>query len=155
MASQYPGKGKTEVVGGGEPYRDNPGPGPYVMSADTLQGDRVVNQEGEKLGDIEAIMLDVPNGRIAYAVLSFGGVLGMGDKLFAIPWDALTLDADAEQFILNVDKELLKDAPGFDKDHWPSMADTQWATSVHSYYHSQPYWERDQLRGEERTSMNE
>lgn len=139
MTQHYPSS--TQVVGGGRPYRDNPGPGPFVMSAESLAGDKVVNPEGEKLGEIDSIMLDVPSGRIAYAVLSFGGFLGMGDKLFAIPWSALTLDADRERFVLNVDKERLKKAPGFDKDHWPSMADSQWANDIHSYYGTRPYWD--------------
>ena len=117
------------------------GPGPQVMAADTLQGDDVVNNQGENLGEIEDIMLDVPTGRIAYAVMSFGGVLGMGEKLFAVPWNALTMDADRECFVLDIDKERLKNAPGFDKDHWPSMADTSWASQVHSFYNTQPYWE--------------
>ncbi len=129
------------VVGGGKPYADNPGPGPNIMSSDTLQGDKVVNSAGENLGKIETIMLDVPNGRIAYAVLSFGGLLGMGEKLFAIPWESLTLDAENERFVLDIDKERLKDAPGFDKDHWPAMGDAQWASEVHAYYNSRPYWE--------------
>jgi sporulation protein YlmC with PRC-barrel domain len=79
------------------------GPGPYVMEADTLEGNDVVNAQGEKLGDIKSIMIDVPSGRVAYAVLSSGGFLGIGDKLFAIPWRALTLDADNKCFILNID----------------------------------------------------
>lgn len=138
-------KNTTNVVGGGQPYLDNPGPGPVLMSADSLTGDSVVSTSGEDLGEIESIMLDVPRGRVAYAVLSFGGFLGMGDKLFAIPWDALTLDADRECFILDVEKERLQNAPGFDKDHWPAMADTQWANSIHSYYGSRPYWEQDRI----------
>jgi sporulation protein YlmC with PRC-barrel domain len=117
------------------------GPGPEVMAASTLTGNDVMNSRGESLGDIKAIMLDVPSGRIAYAVLSFGGFLGAGDKLFAVPWRALTLDTDNKCFLLEVDKEQLKDAPGFDKDRWPSMADTKWATTVHQYYGTQPYWE--------------
>ena len=72
------------------------GPGPEVMDANTLIGDSVVNDSGENLGKIEAIMLDVSAGKIAYAVLSFGGFLGMGNKLFAIPWSAFTLDTDQE-----------------------------------------------------------
>ncbi len=88
------------------------------MSADTLQGDSVVNRQGETLGEIQDIMIDVPSGKVGYAVLSFGGFLGINDKLFAIPWNALTLDADNEQFILDVPKERLDSAPGFDKDHW-------------------------------------
>lgn len=117
------------------------GPGPEVMAADTLQGDKVINPQGEVLGTIEDIMLDVGSARIAYAVLSFGGVLGMGDKLFAIPWRALTMDADRKCFVLDIPKDHLKNAPGFDKDHWPSMADPVWASQVYAYYNQQPYWQ--------------
>ena len=129
--------GGARIIGG----ERGEGPGPYVMEADTLEGNDVVNAQGEKLRDIKSIMIDVPSGRVAYAVLSSGGFLGIGGKLFAIPWSALTLDADNKCFILNIDKERLKNAPGFDKDHWPSMADQRWATEVHSYYQRRPYWE--------------
>ena len=126
----------------GSPYRaDNDGPGPRIMSASTLEGDEVMNRAGEKLGAIEEIMLDVPTGRIAYAVLSSGGFLGIGDKLFAIPWNALTLDPEHHCFLLDVSKERLRQAPGFDKDHWPTMADSRWASELHTYYGSRPYWE--------------
>lgn len=117
------------------------GPGPEVMAASTLKGEKVVNLHSENLGEIEDIMLDVPSGRIAYAVLSFGGVMGVGDKLFAIPWDMLTLDTNRKCFVLNIDKEQLKNAPGFDKDHWPSMADPTWTASVHSNYSHTTYRE--------------
>lgn len=129
--------GGAHVVGGDR----GDGPGPYIMAADTLEGDDVFNMQGEDLGNIKSIMLDVPTGRVAYVVLSCGGFLGIADKLFAIPWNALTLDADNKCFILDVDKERLKNAPGFDKDHWPSMVDQGWATEIHSYYQSRPYWE--------------
>lgn len=114
---------------------------PKVLSADTLTGDKVVNHQKEDLGKIEHLMIDLANGRIAYAVLSFGGFLGMGDKLFAIPWSALTVDTVEKQFILNVDKEVLKRAPGFDKDDWPNMADRSWGTKVFTYYGAKPYWD--------------
>jgi sporulation protein YlmC with PRC-barrel domain len=126
---------------GGETRPGNEGPGPRIMSASTLEGDDVVNRQGDKLGDIEEIMIDVPRCRIAYAVLSAGGFLGVGDKLFAVPWSALTLDPENHCFILDADKERLQQAPGFDKDHWPTMADPTWATQVHSYYGQRPYWE--------------
>jgi len=110
------------------------------MDAATLDGNEVVNRHNEKLGEIEAIMLDVPLGRVAYAVLAVGGFLGMGEKLFAVPWKALVLDTDRKCFILDVDKDLLKNAPGFDKDNWPVMAESAWAQQVHDYYKSTPYW---------------
>jgi sporulation protein YlmC with PRC-barrel domain len=120
---------------------DHVGPGPQVLAADTLTGNDVVNPAGDDLGEIKAIMLDVPSGRVVYAVLTFGGFLGMGNKLFAIPWQALQLDADNKCFILDIDQARLKSAPGFDPDQWPSMADNTWARNVHQYYGSRPYWE--------------
>ena len=116
------------------------GPGPRLMSADTLQGDEVYNAADEKLGEITDIMIDVPTGRVAYAVMSVGGVLGLGDKLFAVPWSALRLDTERKCFRLDASKEQVENAPGFDKDHWPSMADPAWASEVHGYYGAQPYW---------------
>ncbi|MGH8489569.1 MAG: PRC-barrel domain-containing protein [Gammaproteobacteria bacterium] len=95
------------------------------MAADTLAGDPVVNRQGENLGEIRDIMIDVRTGGVGYAVLSFGGVLGTEDKLFAIPWNLLILDVDNQQFILDVPKGRLEKAPGFDEDHWPMMADQQ------------------------------
>lgn len=112
-----------------------------VMAAGTLAGDRVRNSAGEDLGKIEEIMIDVPTGRVAYVVLSFGGFLGMGDKLFALPWDALQLNEDEHEFILNVDKVTLENAPGFDQDNWPDMADQDWGSQIHRHYSSKPYWE--------------
>ena len=118
-------------------HTDEKGPGPRLMGADTLNGNDVYNRAEENLGDIKEIMLDVANGKISYAVLSFGSFLGVGGKLFAVPWSALTLDTENKRFILDVSKERLQNAPGFDKDDWPDMADESWAKSVHSYYGSQ------------------
>lgn len=116
-------------------YTDSTGgPGPALMGADTLLGNDVYNNEGQDLGDIREFMVDMASGRIEYAVLSFGGVLGMGDKLFAVPWSALTLDTVNERFTLNVSKDSLTDAPGFDKDHWPAMADATWAAEMRKFY---------------------
>jgi len=125
------------------PDRDHPERTRRVLSAGTLAGDRVRNSAGDDLGKIEEIMLDIPSGRVAYAVLSFGGFLGMGNKLFAVPWDALTLDEEEHEFILNVDKQTLENAPGFDKDNWPDMADPSWGSQIYDYYGSKPYWKSD------------
>ena len=110
------------------------GPGPQLMGADTLIGNDVYSQNEEDLGDIKEIMLDTSTGKVCYAVLSYGGFLGMGEKLFAVPWDALKLDTINKRFVLNVDSEKLESAPGFDKDNWPNMADEQWADGIHSFY---------------------
>ena len=111
-----------------------------VLSASSLKGDNVVNHQGEDLGKIEEIMIDLDRGRVAYAVLSFGGFLGLGDKLFAIPWQAITVDTVKKQLILNADKALLEKAPGFDRDNWPDMADLALGTTLYGYYGFKPYW---------------
>lgn len=124
---------------GGDP-KPGLGPGPEVLAADSLVGDQVVNLAGDSLGEIKAIMIDVRQGKIAYAVLSFGGFLGVGDKLFAIPWHALTLDADRRCFILNSDRETLRNAAGFDKDRWPASADYRWMEQVPSERVRRRHW---------------
>jgi len=111
------------------------------MDAATLIGDAVVNTLGENLGTLEAIMLDIAAGRVAYAVLSFSGQVPTGDKLFAIPWSVFTLDAAHKRFVLDISKAQLETAPGFDKYHWPKMADRDWAIQLHAYYDEQPYWD--------------
>lgn len=125
----------------GDTTSDHGGPGPRLMTADTLIGNQVVNHQGDTLGEIEDIMLDVPNGRIAYAVMAAGGFLGMGEKLFALPWSSLTLDTTRKCFVLDADKERIRNAPGFDKDQWPSQADRSWQEEVHTYYQARPYWD--------------
>jgi len=117
---------------------DESGPGPALMGAGTLLGEDVVNNQEDDLGDIKEIMLDMRSGQVAYAVLSFGGFLGMGEKLFAVPWQALQLDTINKRFVLNVDKERLKSAPGFDPDDWPDMSDVSWSNQIHSFYGTDP-----------------
>jgi sporulation protein YlmC with PRC-barrel domain len=122
-------------------YKDSgsAGPGPSLMGADTLIGDSVVNGADEDLGDVKEIMLDMNSGQVAYAVLAFGGFLGMGEKLFAVPWQALHLDTVNKRFVLNVEKERLKNAPGFNPDAWPDMSDVQWANQIHTFYGTDPH----------------
>lgn len=118
------------------------GPGPRLLTANTLEGDDVVNRQGEKLGQISEIMLDVPRGRVAYAVMSSGGFMGIGDKLFALPWTALSLDLTRQCFVMDADKSRFENAPGFNKDHWPSSADFDTlGQEIHSYWGARAYWE--------------
>lgn len=112
-----------------------------ILSVSTLSGDSVVNPDGEDLGEIEEIMLDVETGQVSYAVLSLGGFLGMGEKLFAIPWQALAVDEANERMVLDVSKDRLENAPGFDKDDWPEFADRSWGQRIHEHYGYDPYWE--------------
>lgn len=113
---------------------------PTLRPASILNGAAVENLEGEKLGKVEELMIDPSNGRIAYAVLSFGGILGFGEKLFAVPWDALFVDTKNEVVVLDIDKQTLKKAPAFDKDNWPDTNDHGWLVDVYSYYGYRPYW---------------
>ena len=118
---------------------------PRVLSANSIIGNKVVNTEGEQLGNIKDLMVDLDDTQIAYAVLSFGGLLGLGDKLFAIPLDALTIDTHNQSVVLDVDKEVLKNAPGFDKNHWPDNAQYEagWLLDIYEYYGYSPYWMPD------------
>jgi sporulation protein YlmC with PRC-barrel domain len=111
-----------------------------LLSTDTLEGNDVINQAGEDLGKVETFMIDPEEGRVEYAVLSFGGFLGVGDKLFAVPMQALTPVPDEHKFRLNESKERLENAPGFDKNSWPDMADRTWGERIYDYYGYVPYW---------------
>jgi len=114
---------------------------PTTVSASKVIGEAVVNRQDESIGEIHELVIDTDSGVIAYAVLSFGGFLGVGNKLFAIPWRALELSPKEMKLILNVDKEVLKNAPGFDKEHWPNFADRTWGQSIYKYYGYDNYWD--------------
>jgi sporulation protein YlmC with PRC-barrel domain len=114
--------------------RERGGPASDVTAASALEGETVLDLQGESVGEIEDIMLDVKSGRIAYAVLAVGGFLGIGEKYFAVPWRALTLDADRKCFVLDVDKDTLENAPAFDRDHWPAMSEESWASRIDAYW---------------------
>ena len=118
---------------------------PRVLSAGSIIGNKVVNADGEQLGSIKDLVIDLDDAQIAYAVLSFGGFLGLGDKLFAIPLEALTFDTRENHVVLDVDKEVLKNAPGFDKDKWPNTAQYEagWLLNIYEYYGYSPYWNPD------------
>lgn len=105
-----------------------------LLSASSLEGDQVKNRQGEELGKIKDIMIDTETHDVAYYVLSFGGVMGLGDDLFAVPPEAMRVDTADKCFVLNVDKKLLENAEGFDKDHWPDMADPKFRQNVYGQY---------------------
>ena len=114
--------------------QDHKGPGPELMGANTLTGENVYNLQDEHLGYIKEFMLDMRSGRVAYAVMSVGGLFSIGEKLFAVPWDALKLDTVNKRFVLDVEKERFESAPGFDSNDWPDMADQEWSDRIRSYY---------------------
>jgi len=114
--------------------------------ASKIIGADIENPQGKNLGDIKDVVMD-SQGQVRYAVLAFGGFLGMGEKYFAVPWTALTPAAgqqpgDRDRYVLNIDQERLKNAPGFDKNNWPNMADRSWGEQVFAYYGIPPYWEQ-------------
>ncbi|TVP78396.1 PRC-barrel domain-containing protein [Thioalkalivibrio sp.] len=105
-----------------------------LLSAGSLIGNKVCTRKGEELGDIKELMLNTITGNVCYVVLAAGGFLSMGEKLYAVPWSALTLDTPNKRFVLDVDVDRFKHAPGFDKHQWPDMADETWSKKIHSYY---------------------
>ena len=115
---------------------------PRVLQATSLIGNKILSPNGEELGNLKDLMIDLDEGQVNYAVLSFGGFMGLGDKLFAIPWDALIINPDSQTLILNINKDQLKDAPGFNKDAWPDDAqyESGWLIDLYDYYGYTPYW---------------
>jgi sporulation protein YlmC with PRC-barrel domain len=103
------------------------------LTATTLIGDKVYNGKSDSLGQIKDIMLNLEDGSIQYVVIEFGGFLGIGEKYFAVPFKALTLDTSRHAFILHQKKDVLENAPGFDKDHWPE-------TNSHEMESATRYW---------------
>ncbi len=118
-----------------EPPPDT-GTGSALIGIMTLIGKDVCNRKGDDLGELKEIVVDTRTGQVAYAVLSSGGFLSIGSKLFAVPWGALRLDTVSKVPVLDVEKGFLENAPGFDADQWPDMADSVWAAGIHSYYGS-------------------
>lgn len=113
-----------------------------LQKSSMIVGSTVQNAQGENLGKIEELVVDPGDNRVVYAVVSFGGFLGIGEKWFAIPMSAMTRGQAENIFILAVDKDRLQHAPGFDKDKWPVTADRQWVSNVYAYYQQPVYWKQ-------------
>lgn len=112
----------------------------FEHRASTLLDTEVRNARGDRLGTVSDIVIDSGDGKIRYLALSYGGLFGLGDKLFAVPVDAFELmyDANAKTpFIeFDVSEEVLRNAPGFDQNHWPALADAKWSGEIDQYYSS-------------------
>lgn len=123
---------------------DAPPTGEGLRHASSLKGLPIRNFAGDTLGEVEEIVLDVPRGVVAYVVMASGGFLGIGEKLFAIPWGVLQHDAAEGFFRLDADKSLFDKAPGFERNHWPTQLNggEDWHRDVHAFYGTQTYWER-------------
>jgi sporulation protein YlmC with PRC-barrel domain len=117
------------------------GPGPRQIPAAALAGLKVMSRSDEALGSISEVILDLARGRIAYALIACGGFMGLGERVFAIPWNALKRDLHRNCFVLDAEESAFATAPSFDKDHWPSEPDLQWHQRLHDHFHARPYWE--------------
>lgn len=111
----------------------------HTYRSSKLVGMHVRNNQGEKIGTVDDLVIDMSTGQISYVALGFGGVLGLGEKLFAVPFSQMKFErtSDETYFVLNVSKERLKEAPGFDKSHWPDLADPNWANHIDKYYRTE------------------
>jgi hypothetical protein len=112
-----------------------------LLGTTSFQGDAVYDIAGKFVGEIEDLILDIPSGRVAYALMAAGGFLGIGRKLFAIPWEAITVDRAYQRCVVNIELERLIDAPGLDGDPLPRMGDPGWAMELHVYFGCKPYWD--------------
>ena len=94
-----------------------------TLSSSSLIGDSIKNEQGEDLGTVKEIMIDLDSGSVAYMVMAAGGVLGMGDSYFAVPWQMVRVDTEEEHVVVDLDKETIDNAPGFVKDNWPDTSE--------------------------------
>lgn len=111
-----------------------------LIAAEKVNGTSVYNMAGEKLGTVEDIMIDKVSGRAIYAVMSFGGFLGIGDRYHALPWGMLKYDTDMESYVVDLDKDRLEGAPTYRKTDALDWDDPVWARKVHDYYNVPPFW---------------
>ena len=112
-----------------------------LISSDKVEGTAVRRSNGDKVGTIGHVMLDKLSGRIAYAVMSFGGFLGMGEEYYALPWSALRYNENLDAYELNVTDDQLRNAPTASSDFFHTgVTDRQWEDNIHQHYRAAPYW---------------
>ncbi|MBX3300579.1 MAG: PRC-barrel domain-containing protein [Nitrospira sp.] len=107
---------------------------PEIVKGSKIIGKSVQTMGGKEIGEIADLAIDELDGQVRYAVLSFGGILGLGEKYFAIPWEALQLSDNKEHFALAITEKELENAPGFDKKNWPDFADPVYYASIYEFY---------------------
>jgi sporulation protein YlmC with PRC-barrel domain len=110
-----------------------------MIAADRVEGTEVYNTKGEHLGEVEDVLIDKESGKVAYAVMSFGGFLGIGEKYHPIPWSMLKYDTSKAGYVVALDQATLETAPAYDRDEL-KFQDRAWNASVHDYYKAAPYW---------------
>jgi sporulation protein YlmC with PRC-barrel domain len=111
-----------------------------LISSEKVEGTSVVDTKGNDLGHISEIMIDKVSGKVGYAVLKSGSFLGMGGKLFAVPWDILKYDTREDAYVIGIPSERLKAAPSYDPSNPPNFEDRDWSRKVHDYYGSRADW---------------
>ena len=109
-----------------------------LVSSGRVEGTPVFSPEGEKLGAVHSVMIHKVTGQVAYAVLQFGGLFGIGSHVHPIPWDKLTFNADLRGYVTNVTRKQIEDAPSMDLDQTDRIRESE--TPMYSYWDSQPYW---------------
>jgi hypothetical protein len=112
-----------------------------LISSDKVEGTPVYNRQGDKMGTIHTLMLDKVSGRVAYAVMSFGGFLGIGDRYHPLPWDVLTYDTSQGGYLVDIDRNTLERAPSYGSTETPDWSDRSWDERLHGHYGARPYWE--------------
>jgi len=111
-----------------------------LIPSDRVEGTAVRRSNGEKIGEIKRVMIDKASGKVAYAVMRFGGFLGMGEKYHPLPWDALRYNTALEAYELNLPDEQLRDAPSYGTSGEFDWGDRERERRLHEYYKVPPYW---------------
>jgi hypothetical protein len=111
-----------------------------LISADKVEGTAVYNRQGEKLGSVDGIMIDKVSGKVAYAVMSFGGFMGIGDRYHPLPWSVLTYDTEKGGYTVDLDRGTLEKAPTFAGGETPDWGNRGWGEQLHEHYRARPYW---------------
>lgn len=111
-----------------------------LISADKVEGTTVYNPAGDKVGSVSTIMIDKISGKVAYAVLAAGGILGMGKEVIALPWDVLTYDTGKGGYVVDVDHAKLEDAPQMASGDLRELDNRDFEKHIHDYYNIDPYW---------------
>ena len=111
-----------------------------LVSANKVEGTTVKNPAGEKLGSIEEIMIDKRSGKVAYAVMSFGGFMGLGEEYYTLPWGVLKYNVELDAYELNLSEDQLRGAPRRSAEGHDASYDREWEEHVHRYYNATPYW---------------
>lgn len=126
-------------------------PGFNLVSSEDVEGTNVYDPDGKKIGEIDHLMIDKVTGNIRYAVMSFGGFMGLGDSQYPLPWNALKYDHEREGYITNVTEDQLKDAPAFNDDSW---TDRNWEERWHQHFQTRPYWDEEGARSQSQSGMS-